>query len=83
MSASKSKCDIAIGASTNTNGEKLLEDLTRQVLVCFNHRLAEKQILGQGVGSRQSLALQDLCSYILFIALSVWKGRRSNLAMSK
>lgn len=74
ISASKSKCDIAIDASTNTNGEKLLEDLVSQLLVCFNHWLAEKRILGQGVGSRQSIALQDLCSCFLFIALPVWKG---------
>lgn len=75
MSASKSKCDIAIDVSTNTDGEKLLEDLVSLLLVRFNHWLAEKQILGQGVGSRQSsLALEDLCSYFLFIALPVWKG---------
>lgn len=74
MSASKSECDIAIDASTNTNSEKLLGDLASQLLVCFNHWLAEKRMLGQGVGSRQCLALQDLCSYFLFIVLPVWKG---------
>ena len=74
MSGSKSKLDIAIEASTNTNGEKLLEDLASQLLVCSNHWLAEKRILGQGVGSRQSLALQDLCTCFVFIALPVWKG---------
>lgn len=65
MSARKSKYDTDAG--TNTNGEELLKDLTSQLLVCFNHWFAGKQILGQGVGSRQSLALQDFCRYFLFI----------------
>lgn len=42
ISVSKSKCDIAIDAGTDTNGEKLLEDLASQLTVCFNHCLAEK-----------------------------------------
>lgn len=65
MNARKSKYDTDAG--TNTNGEELLEDLASQLLLYFNHWFAEKTPLGQGVGSRQSLALQDLCTCFLFI----------------
>lgn len=65
MSARKSRYDTDAG--TNTNGEELLEDLTSQLLFYFNHWFTENQTFGQGVGSRQSLALQDFCRYFLFI----------------
>lgn len=65
MSARMSRSDTDAG--TNTNGEELLEDLTSQLLVYFNHWFTEKQTLGQDVGSIQSLVLQDFCRYFLFI----------------
>lgn len=65
ISARKSRYDTDAG--THTNDEELLEDLTSQLLLYFNHWFAEKKTHGQNVGSRQSLALQDFCTYFLSI----------------